>query len=167
MDCAIYIHIAYYPQVCQHAITGRNPIPGTVLDQFLTTVIRTDTDIPGTALDQFLTTVTADQDFNAIPEDITATVTAIHTDVPDYIIETIDITTGVLHDALTPVNIIPTMTPHIADCHHTGAHQLILSIRADHILIQCTNQVSKLCINLQCVLADLKTSCIIKEIQES
>ena len=86
-------------------------------------------------------------------------------DVPGHIIETIDITTGVLHDALTPVVIIPTMTPHIADCLHTGAHQLTLRIREDHIPIQHTNQVSKPCINLQCIPADLKASHMIKEIQ--
>ena len=133
----------------------QNPIPGTALDQLLTTITMTDTD-------------TADQSLNPVPTDITATVTAIHTeDIPGHIIETIDITTGVLHDALTPVIIIPAMTPHIVDCLHIGAHQLILRIRADHIPIQHTNQVSKLCINLQCVPADLKTSCTIKEIQES
>ena len=56
-------------------------------------------------------------------------------DIPGHIIETIDITTGVLHDALTPVIIIPTMTPHITDCLHTGAPPLTLRIRADHIPI--------------------------------
>ena len=109
-----------------------------------------------------------DQGLNPIPTDITATVTVIHTeDVSGHIIETIDITTGVLHDALTPVIIIPNVTPHIADHLHTGAHQLTLRIRADHIPVQHTNQVSKLCINLQCITADLKTSYIIKEVQES
>ena len=88
-------------------------------------------------------------------------------DVPGHIIETIDITIGVLHDPLTPVIIISTMTSHIADHLHTGAHQRTLGIRADHVPVQHTNQVSKLCINLQHILADLKTSCIIKEIQES
>ena len=40
----------------------------------------------------------------------------IHTDaIPGHITQTIDITIGVLLDALTPVLIIPTMTPHIAD----------------------------------------------------
>ena len=92
----------------------------------------------------------------------------IHTeDIPCHTIETIDITTGVLHDALTPVIIIPIVTPHIADHLHTGAHQLTLRIRADHVPIQHTNQVSKLCLNLQYIPADLKTSRIIKEIQES
>ena len=92
----------------------------------------------------------------------------IHTeDVPGHITETTEITTGVLHDTLTPVIIIPTMTPHIADHLHTGAHQLTLWIRADHVPLQHTNQVSKLCIILQCIPADLKTIHIIKEIQQS
>ena len=88
-------------------------------------------------------------------------------DIPGHIIETVDITTGALHDALTPAIIIPTVTCHITDHLHTGAHQLTLRIRADHIPIEHTNQVNKLCINLQCIPADLKTSCIRKEIQES
>ena len=87
--------------------------------------------------------------------------------IPGCIIETIDITIGVLHDAFTPVLIVPTMTPHIADHLHTGAHQLTLGTRADHDPIQHTNQVRKPCINLQCVPAELKTNCMIKEIQES
>ena len=92
----------------------------------------------------------------------------IHTeDVPGHIIETIDVATGVLHDVPTLVIIIPTMTPHITDHLHTGAHQPTLGIRADHVPIQHTNQVSKLCINLQHMPADLRTSCTIKEAQES
>ena len=61
--------------------------------------------------------------------------------IPGHIIETIDITIGVLHDALTPVFIIPTMTPHITDHLHTGAHQLTLRTITDHNPIQHTNQV--------------------------
>ena len=103
-----------------------------------------------------------------MPTDITVTVTVIPSeDIPGHIIETINITTGVFHDALTPVLIIPAVTPHITDRLHTGVHQLTLGIRADHIPIQHTNQVNKLCINLQCIPADLKTSHMIKEIQES
>ena len=96
-----------------------------------------------------------------LPTDITVKVTKIHTeDIPSHTIEALDITTRVLHDVLTPVIIIPPVTPHIIDCLHTG-------IRADHIPIQHTNQVSMLGINLQCIPADLKTICMIKEIQES
>ena len=67
----------------------------------------------------------------------------IHTqDVPGHIIEKIDITTGVLHNTLILVIIIPAMTPHITDHLHTGAHQLTLGIRAYHIPIQGTSQES-------------------------
>ena len=58
--------------------------------------------------------------------------------------EIIDIATGVLHDALTLIVIVPTMTSHIADHLHTGTHQPILGIRADYIPIQCTSQVREL-----------------------
>ena len=34
------------------------------------------------------------------------------------------------------------MTPHIADCLHTGAHPHTLKIGADHIPVQHINQVS-------------------------
>ena len=61
--------------------------------------------------------------------------------VPGHIIETVDTTIGVLHDALTPVLIIPAMTLHIADYLHTGAHHLTLRTRADHDPVQQTNQV--------------------------
>ena len=87
--------------------------------------------------------------------------------ITGHIIETVDVTMGVPHDALTPVLIIPTMTPHIADHLHTGAHQLTLGTRADHDAVQHTNQVRKPCINLQCIPADLKTNCMIEGIQES
>ena len=53
-------------------------------------------------------------------------------DIQSHIIETIDITIGVLHDALTPVLIIPAMILHIADHLHTGIHQLTLGTTADH-----------------------------------
>ena len=56
-----------------------------------------------------------------------STVAMIPTEaIPDHTIETIDITIGVLHDALTLVLIVPIVTPHITDCLHTGAHQLTL-----------------------------------------
>ena len=57
-------------------------------------------------------------------------------ETPGYIIETIDIIIGVLHDALTPVLAIPTMTPHIADHLHTRAHQLTLGATAGHDPVQ-------------------------------
>ena len=52
-------------------------------------------------------------------------------DIPSHVIETIDITIGVLHDALTPVLIIPAMILHIEDHVHTGTHQLTLGTTAD------------------------------------
>ena len=87
--------------------------------------------------------------------------------IPGHIIETVDITIGVLHNALTPVCIVPAMTPHITDHLHTGVHQLTLGTRADHNPIQHTNQVRKPCINLQCIPRDLKTNHMMEEIQES
>ena len=54
---------------------------------------------------------------------IAATVAMIHTeDIPDHMIEAIDITTGAFHNALTPVIIIPTVMPHITDHLCTGTH---------------------------------------------
>ena len=46
--------------------------------------------------------------------------------IPGHNMETIDIIIGVLHDDLTPVLIVPTVTPHIADHLHTGVHSLLL-----------------------------------------
>ena len=87
--------------------------------------------------------------------------------IPGHIIETINIIIEVLHDALTPVLIIPAMTPHIVDCLHTGAHQLPLGTTADHDPIQHTHQVRKLCINLHPIPVELKGNHMIKEILES
>ena len=83
------------------------------------------------------------------------------------IIETIDIIIGVLHDALTPVLLIPTVTHHIADHLCTGAHQLTLKTAADHNRILCTNPVRKPCINLHPIPTELKANCMMKEIQKS
>ena len=95
--------------------------------------------------DRYRHSRSADQGLNPIPTDIAAKVAMIHTeDIPGHIIETIDITTGSLHNALTPVIIIPTMTPNIADHLQTGAYQLTLGIRADSIPIQHTSQVREL-----------------------
>ena len=85
---------------------------------------------------------TVDQGHSPTPTYITVTVIIIHTDaVPGHIIETIDLTIGVLHNALTPLFIIPTMTPHITDHPCTGAHQLTLRTTADHVPSQHTSQV--------------------------
>ena len=61
-------------------------------------------------------------------------------DIPGHTIEALDITTRVLHDTLTPILIVPTMTPHIADCLHTEAHRLTHRIRAASVPIQHTNK---------------------------
>ena len=50
--------------------------------------------------------------------------------IPGHIIETVDVSIGVLHNALTPVLTVPAMTPHITEHLHTGAHQLTLGTRA-------------------------------------
>ena len=72
-----------------------------------------------------------------------------HTDTaPGHIIEAIDVTTGVAHNALIPVLIVPGVIPHTRDYPHTGANQLTVRTTADHIPIQHTNQVTKPCINL-------------------
>ena len=63
--------------------------------------------------------------------------------IPGHIIETKDVIIGVLHDALTPVLTVPTVTPHIADHLHIGANQLTHRTAADHNPIQHTNQVRK------------------------
>ena len=89
-----------------------------------------------------------------------------HTDTaPGHIIEAIDVTKGVPHNALIPVLIVPAVIPHTTDGPHTGPHQLTLRTTADHIPIQHTNQVRKPCINLQHVPPEIKTSHMIKEIQ--
>ena len=87
--------------------------------------------------------------------------------IPGHIIEKIDVIIGVLHDALTPVLILPAVSPHITDHLHTGAHQLTFGTTADHNPIQHTNEVRKLCINLHPIPAELKANYMIKEIQES
>ena len=105
---------------------------------------------------------------NSIQIQNSNTVIVIPTEaVPGHIIETADITIGVLHDAFTPVHIIPTMTPHITDCLHTGVYQLTLETTADHNAVQHTNQVRKPCIILHPIPAELQAIHMIKEIQES
>ena len=127
-------------------MSSQTEIPYQALHQIglLATITRTGTD-------------TADQGHSPIPIDTAATATMIPTEaVPGHIIETIDIIIGVLHDTLTPVLIIPAMTPHIADCLHTGAHQLTLGTTADHKPTQHTNQKRKPCINLHPIPAEVK-----------
>ena len=109
-------------------------------------------------------------DHNPIIADTTAKVNMTPTEAsPGHTTGTTDDIIGVVHDAHIQVliHIIPAVTLHPADYLHTEAHQPTLAIRAHHVPIQHTNQVSKLCINLQCIPGDLKTSHTIKEIQES
>ena len=140
--------MGYHPPVQQHVITDCNLIPDTKPDQLLATLTRTGTD-------------TADQGHSPIPTNITVMVTMIHTDaVPGHIIETVDITIRILHNTLIPVLIIPAVTTHIADRHHTGPHQLTHGTTADHVPIQHTNQVRTLASQHK-----TKTGHMIKEIQ--
>ena len=88
-------------------------------------------------------------------------------DVPGHIIETIDVTTGVPHDTLTPVLITLTVTLHTTDCLHTEAHNLLSGPEQITILFSITNQVREPCINLQHSPADLKTNCMIQEIRNT
>ena len=87
--------------------------------------------------------------------------------VPGHTIEMIDNTIGVPHGTLTPVLIIPAVTPHATDHLHAGAHQLTLGTTADHDAIQHTNQVRQPCINLHSIPTEVHAIHIIKEIQES
>ena len=152
VDCLHQIPPSKY--TCMPSQT-KIPYQTTAPDWLLATITRTGTD-------------TADHGHSPIPIDTAATVTMIPTEaVPGHIIEIIDIIIGVLHDALTPVLIIPAMTPHLADCLHTGAHQLTLRTAAGHNPIQHTNQVRKPCTNLHPIPAELRANCMIKEIQES
>ena len=51
--------------------------------------------------------------------------------IPGHIIETVDATIGVLHDAVTPVLIITAIIHHLKDHPHIGILQLIPEITAD------------------------------------
>ena len=82
--------------------------------------------------------------------DIKVTVITTPTEViPGHIIETIDTTIEVLHDAITPVLIIIAMTQHMEDHPYIGLLQLIQKIAADPNHILHIKQVRKLHISLQ------------------
>ena len=76
--------------------------------------------------------------------------------IPGHIIETVNATIGVFHNAVTPVLIIFTMTPHIEDHPHIGVLPLIQKIAADPNHILHIKQVRKLCINLHPTLIELQ-----------
>ena len=111
-----------------------------------------------------------DPDHNHIIEDTTAKVTITHTEaILGHTILTADDITGVIHDSHTQTLIytILTMTLHIEGHLHTGAHQLIHKIAADHALDQPTGQLRKPCIRIHHIPEDPKVICTLKEIQES
>ena len=71
--------------------------------------------------------------------DIEVTVAIIHAEViPDCIT---DVTTGALHDTITPALIVITMTHHRGDYPHVQVYQPIpvIVVGADHT--HCINQV--------------------------
>ena len=74
--------------------------------------------------------------------------------IPGHITGRVDATIGVLHDAVTPVLIIITMTHHTKDHCHIGVLQCIQKIAADPDHILHIKPVRKLCINLHAVLAE-------------
>ena len=63
-------------------------------------------------------------------------VTTLLEAIPGHIIERVDATIGVLHNAITPVAIIIAVTHHMEDHPHIGVLQFIQKITADpdHIL---------------------------------
>ena len=84
-----------------------------------------------------------------MPTDIEVTAIMTPTEaIQGHITETVNTTTGVLHDAISPVLIFFAMTHHIDNHPYIGVHQLIQKIAAapDHTL--CINQVRKLCISV-------------------
>ena len=102
-------------------------------------------------------TETADQGCSPVSTDIIVTVIMAPTEaVPGHIIETVDATIGVLHNAVSPVLIITTVTHLIEDHPHIGVLQLIPKITADPNHTLHINQVRKLCISLHPILAELQ-----------
>ena len=97
---------------------------------------------------------------SAVPKDITVTVTMIPTEAmfQVHIVETVDVTTGVLHNSLTPVLIVHCHcdTPHHRSAFTQELINILSGTRADHNPIQHTNQVSKPCISLQHIPAELQ-----------
>ena len=87
----------------------------------------------GVLLDNVTRTGTeaADQGHSPDPTDIVVTFIMTPTEaIPGHIIEKVDATIGVLHDTVTPVLIITTVTHHIEDHPNVGVLQLIQKITA-------------------------------------
>ena len=113
----------------------------------------------GTTPDQLLTTITkigtgpADQGHSPILTDTAATVAMIPTEaIPGHIKGTTGAITGALHDTLTPIFIIPAVTPIIGGHLHTGAYQLAVETLADFNPDQHTDHPGKPCRNLHPIL---------------
>ena len=87
--------------------------------------------------------------------------------IPGHIIETVDATIGVFHDAITPVLIIFAVKHHIEDHPHIGVLQLIQKMAADPDHILHINPVRKLHINLLPILAELQQNLKMGDIPES
>ena len=88
-------------------------------------------------------------------------------DIPGHIIETVDATIGVLHDAINPVLIVFAITHHIKDHPHIGVLQPIQKIAADPDHVLHIKQIRKLCINFHPILAELQQDLKIGDTPES
>ena len=136
-------------------IIDRIQTPGFTQDLLLDTITRTGTE-------------TADQGHSPVPSDIEVTVIMTPTEAgPGPIIETVDATIGVLHDAITQVHIVFTMTHHIKDHPHTGVLQPIQKITADPNHLLHIKQGRKLHIKLYPILAELQKDFKIGDTPES
>ena len=110
-----------------------------------------------------------DPDHNHIIKDTASKVAITPTEaVLGHTIGTPGDITGVVHTnpAQTLIPTILAITPHIKGHLHTGAHQLIHEIAADHTFNQHTGQLRKPCIRVHHIPEDLKVTHTLKEIQE-
>ena len=138
------VHTGYHPQAHLPIIIDRIPTPGIAQGLLLDTVTRTGTE-------------TEDQTHSHVPADIIVTVITTSTEaIPGHIIETVDATIGVLHDAIAPVLIITVVTHHTEDHPYIGVLQLIQKITADPDHALHINQVRKLRTSLHPILAELQ-----------
>ena len=129
------------PQTLADAISGVDRLQAAqqlTPDPPLDTITGTDTD-------------TADQGHSPDPTDIEAIVIMTPTEViPGHIIETLEATIGVLHDAIFA------MTHHIKGHPLIGILQLTQKIAEDPDYAQHISQVRKSCISLHPILAALQ-----------
>ena len=102
-----------------YIIIDRIPTPSIAQGELLDTITRTGAE-------------TADQGQSPVPADVVVTVIMTPTEaIPGHIIEKVDATIGVPHNAVAPLLIITVMTHHIEDHPHVGILQLIQKITAD------------------------------------